>query len=183
MDGGVFWSDKVCAAVIGASTGIGWLSLLLMLLMMVLLPVLRLRRHSARRVILVDQPMMWLVVLLSGDSGILVAHLMVARCSGVSITWHIVLLVAILIVAILICIGVPGVVLVSGSGWLVVLVVAALLVVRPLASTCRVAAGATSVAAARILMVPVVGEAAASVSVVVSSKIASRRSSTMTTIV
>ena len=107
MDGRVFWSDKVCAAVISASGGgIGWLSLLvlvvlllLMFLLLVLLPVLGLRRHSVRRrrVILVDLPMLRLVgVLLS-----LVAHLlMVARCSGVSA--HIVLLIAVLIVAILV---------------------------------------------------------------------------------
>ena len=106
MDGRVFWSDKVCAAVISASSGgIGWLSLLvlvvllLMFLLLVLLPVLGLRRHSVRRrrVILVDLPMLRLVgVLLS-----LVAHLlMVARCSGVSV--HIVLLIAVLIVAILV---------------------------------------------------------------------------------
>ena len=103
MDGRIFWSDKVCAAVIGAgSGGIGWLSLLVVLLLMflrlVLLPVLGLGRHSVRRlrvVILVDQPMLWLVVSL-------VAHLMVARCSGVSTTWHIVLLIAVLIVAVLI---------------------------------------------------------------------------------
>ena len=167
MNVGVFWSEKVCAAVVGA-TRIGRLSLLvevlLMFLVLVLLPVLGLWRHSVRRLILVD----WLVVLL----------LMVARCTGVSC---IVLLVAILMIAVLICVGVSTVVvLVSGSSWLVVLVVAVaivlLVVVRPLASAwARVATGTASVAttAARIwLLVPVVGEASASVSAtVVSSKI------------